>query len=809
MEMKEKQIEILAPAGSYEAFRAAVAAGADAVYAGGQRFGARANAENFTQEELIRAIQEAHLYDRKFYLTVNTLLKDNEITELYDYLAPYYENGLDAVIVQDMGVLEFVREYFPDMDIHASTQMTVTGPWGSEFLEAQGVTRVVPARELSLEEIRSIHDRTKLEIECFVHGALCYCYSGQCLLSSLIGGRSGNRGRCAQPCRQIYSHEKEKAYYLSPKDICTLELIPELIEAGIYSFKIEGRMKKPEYVAGVTSMYRKYTDLYLRNGKKGFSVDPIDRECLMDLYNRGGSSTGYYQAHNGKNMMSLSRPNHAGVPAVKVTYQKGREVKGTVLTDLNPGDVLEINGRKGNYTLGSPVRKGESFSFLVQKNTRLLSGTVLNRIRNEALIHSLNDEYTCRTKQIPVSAVLTLHKGTPGILTVVCKGMEVRVNTEEPIQQAISRPVDESRVRAQITKTGASEFYFKKLDIVVDEDIFLPMQQLNLLRRQAFDELKRILISGHFRELPHGDHKSYPENKKCRSDLSEYMTKYSVFVQTVEQAEALCDYICSKRDLRQNIQFFTERICININLYESSVSDSDMSKTLLQLYDSGCEVYLTLPYIFRKGAEKCGETLTTAQADPAVAGVVIRNCEQFGFLKSLGFDKTIILDHNLYVFNRYAKRFWNKLGVFEFTAPLELNKTELSELGLSDCELTVYERFPVMLSAQCVTKNHSGCIKKPGISVLIDRFGNQYPVQRCCDLCYNIMYNDLPLYLGEEAKAVRELSPGIMGIRFTIENKKEVAQILSLITEKMDRKRKSDTGYDFHYTEGHFKRGIL
>ena len=249
---QDRKIEILAPAGSYESFHAAIVAGADAVYAGGPKFGARAFAENFTEDQLLNAIDYAHLHQRKFYLTVNTLLKDYEIEQLPEYLEPLYQRGLDAVIVQDMGVLNVVRQYFPDMDIHASTQMTVTGVNGAQFLKENGAVRVVPAREISLEEVRNIKSVTGMEMECFVHGALCYCYSGQCLLSSLIGGRSGNRGQCAQPCRLPYTVDGEKGYLLSLKDICTLDIIPDLIEAGIDSFKIEGRMKRREYVGGVT-----------------------------------------------------------------------------------------------------------------------------------------------------------------------------------------------------------------------------------------------------------------------------------------------------------------------------------------------------------------------------------------------------------------------------------------------------------------------------------------------------------------------------------------------------------------------------
>lgn len=220
------------------------------------------------------------------------------------------------------------------MEIHVSTQMTVTGSEGAAFLKERGATRVVPARELSLEEVRRMKKETGMEIECFVHGALCYCYSGQCLMSSLIGGRSGNRGQCAQPCRLPYGANGEKGYLLSPKDICTLDLIPDLIDAGIDSFKLEGRMKRPEYVAGVTGMYRKYTDLYLERGRAGYRVDETDRKQLMDLYNRGGFHNGYYRQHNGKEMISKERPNHAGVAAVRVTGQKGREVTGLSLIHI-------------------------------------------------------------------------------------------------------------------------------------------------------------------------------------------------------------------------------------------------------------------------------------------------------------------------------------------------------------------------------------------------------------------------------------------------------------------------------------------
>ena len=271
--MRKRDVEILSPAGSLESARAAVCAGADAIYTGGVKFGARAYADNPEEEELLRLIDYAHLHGRKIYMTVNTLLKQAELEELYGYLLPYYRQGIDAVIVQDIGVMQHIRRHFPGLPLHVSTQAAVTNALGAELYGRWGAERIVPARELSLAEVRDMKEKTGLEIECFVHGAMCYSYSGQCLLSSMIGGRSGNRGQCAQPCRLPYSVDGSRPKdILSLKDLCTIDLLPELLKAGIDSFKIEGRMKQPEYVYTVTSIYRKYADLYFERGGDGYKV---------------------------------------------------------------------------------------------------------------------------------------------------------------------------------------------------------------------------------------------------------------------------------------------------------------------------------------------------------------------------------------------------------------------------------------------------------------------------------------------------------------------------------------------------------
>ncbi len=307
------KIELLAPAGDFSCFMAAINAGADAVYLGGNKFGARAYANNFSQEEIIEALKIAHLFGKRIYLTVNTLVKEKEMSELIPYLQPLYDAGLDGVIVQDLGVFQMIKKHFPAMELHASTQMTITGVYGAKFLKKLGACRIVPARELSLEEIEDIKKETGLEIETFIHGAMCYGYSGQCLFSSILGGRSGNRGRCAGPCRLPYKDTKGNTVYpLSLKDMYTLPLIPKLIEAGIDSFKIEGRMKSPEYVAGVTSIYRKYIDLYLNNPEKPYKIAPDDEKILHGLYIRSDTSTGYYTQHNNKAMVTLKEPGYSG-----------------------------------------------------------------------------------------------------------------------------------------------------------------------------------------------------------------------------------------------------------------------------------------------------------------------------------------------------------------------------------------------------------------------------------------------------------------------------------------------------------------
>ena len=448
------RVEILAPAGSWESMAAAIHAGADAVYMGGSRFGARAYADNPEEDRFLEAIDYAHLHGCRLYMTVNTLVKERELKDLGDFLVPYYKRGLDAVIVQDMGVFAYVRKRFPDLPVHASTQMTVTGYHGARILKELGASRVVTARELSLEEIAKIRDEVDIEIESFVHGALCYCYSGQCLLSSLIGGRSGNRGRCAQPCRLPYdvrlapgrekpggssARKPDERYVLSLKDLCTLDILPDIIEAGVCSLKIEGRMKSPRYTAGVVSIYRKYVDRYLEHGRKGYRVDPADRNMLLELFDRGGFTDGYYKQHNGRDMVALRE---------KPSFREG----------------------------------------------------------NQALFDRLDAEYVEKKTQEPIYGKVTLAEGQPACLMLEYRreGMPGQIQVEvqgELVQTAQNQPITEEKLVKQMKKTGGTPFTFTRLEAEVSGSCFMPVQALNELRRNGLEKLTEAILEPYRREL--------------------------------------------------------------------------------------------------------------------------------------------------------------------------------------------------------------------------------------------------------------------------------------------------------------------
>lgn len=804
--------EVLAPAGSYESFHAAIAAGADAVYLAGNLFGARAFAQNFSEEELLHVIDEAHLHGRKIYLTVNTLLKEKELEEkLYTYLEPYYNEGLDAVIVQDYGVLRFIRQHFPGLALHASTQMTVTGPEGASLLADYGVERVVPARELSLKEVETIKKATQMEMECFVHGALCYCYSGQCLMSSMIGGRSGNRGQCAQPCRLPYTYKGKNGYLMSLKDICTLESIPDLIEHGIDSFKIEGRMKKPEYVAGVTAMYRKYTDLYLEHGREKFRVKKSDLEELMDLYNRGGFHSGYYFVHNGPEMLCTNRPNHAGTKVAKVLGQKGRELQISVLKDLSKGDVLEFPSGHGDYTLGKDWKKGERQTILLPKNQREKKGAWIFRTRCNALLQRLNQTYVNAKLQEPISGRVVLKPGEKAVLELRFTGRNgtktvIRVKGER-IAPAENRPLTEEQVTKALAKTGNTPFYFETLDVKLEGDCFCPMQQLNTLRRQGIEELEKAVLNGFRRtsaDVGQQDMTDTVSDLEKRADNTAGNLRTSILAETLEQLEAMWEFLESALESSEMEQSL-RRIYLDFELFLGKETPEKTREICRKFQKKKIQIFLALPHISRGNLDGKLKSLLLAEKE-TVDGVLIRNLESLGMLRKIGFDKSVIADHNLYILNHEAKKFLKEEGISEYTASLELNAKELSGLDLTDCEGVVYGYIPVMESAQCLEKTCFGCKKASGRDEMADRLGHRFSMRRVCTFCYNVIYNTDPQVLFSEMDTLRRVKFSSCRLHFTGESKAETKQILSLYTQAYAQ----DPVWpeNLNYTKGHFRRGI-
>ena len=803
--MKDR-VEILAPAGSMECLKAAVAAGADAVYTGGALFGARAYAHNLTEEELLEAIDYVHLHGRRLYLTVNTLIKDREMEkQMYDYLLPYYRQGLDAVIVQDIGLFRFIRKHFPDLPIHASTQMTLTGVDGAKFLEKEGAQRIVTSRELSMAEVKKIADETELEIESFVHGALCYCYSGQCLFSSFIGGRSGNRGQCAQPCRLLYQtpEAKKPQYLLSLKDICTLELIPEMIESGIYSFKIEGRMKKPEYAAAVAFQYRKYADLYLKYyeecpagedpaayAMKRYRVREEDRQMLLDLYNRGGFHTGYYHTQNGREMVSLNRPNHAGVPAVKVLAKKGRTVTAKALTDLYPQDIIELPMRKGrekadNYTCKDAVRKGMNVQIPVFADTPFKRDEIWMRTRNSTLIDTLHEEFVNGKIKERICGTFRLYPQEAATLMVKCRDAEITV-TGEKAQEALSQPMSRERIEKQLRKTGNTEFEFSFLKTEIGEKVFLPMQSLNELRREALETLEKVICEKYRRS---GEVKDPEEDETELSMKEEVLSGWTASVRTEEQMEVILE------------EEAIGRIYVDCTMFPRIWEKDSYVEWITKVHAAGKEIYLVMPYIFRERTRKQYEAAYNRIFEAGWDGILIANYESFAFLKEHGYTGRIMTDYNLYEFNQESRKFWKEKGVFEFTAPVELTERELQDLRVKDGEVIVYGYLPMMVSAGCIQKTTRGCQKKSGQTTITDRYRNPFVVKNECDYCYNILYNYVPLYLGDRMEEVYQIGPERIRLMFTTERQQEVRQILSAYFEGKELPEGT-------YTRGHWKRGI-
>ena len=791
------ETEVLAPAGSIEGLKAALYAGADAVYTGGRMFGARAYANNLSDEELSECIDYCHLHNKKLYLTTNTLMKQSEIYQLADWLVPFYEQGLDAVIVQDFGAFAFLKREFPNLDLHASTQMSVHSVQSAALLEKLGASRVVPAREISLEEIAAIRQNTSLEIECFVHGALCYCYSGQCLMSSMIGGRSGNRGRCAQPCRLPYVYEGKEQFWLSPKDICTLQILPEVLEAGVDSLKIEGRMKRTEYAA---AMYRKYVDLYRKKGKEGYHVEKKDIQDLMDLYNRGGFSTGYYQRYHGVSMMSMKRQNHYGTEgAMLLEQRKGGQLTFKALENLQKGDMLE------SATVAEDVKKGRIFSMKVRDAGRLQKGGIWNRTYNAKLMEGLKEKYIGKILYEKIKGKLMIFKGKPVILTVTYDGPEGRITASQSgaiVQAAQKQPIAEERVRKQMMRTGNSPYLFEHLQVVMDEECFLPMQSFNELRRGALEALQEKQLQAYQRKSDKSGKtgENSPEMEKVEAEKSandgkqEKKAKLSVSIERADLFEEMLQIEGVKRIYLDSKCFLDFRMCEQI---PSMAQRCQGQKK---------ELWYIFPSLFRTKDQELWDQ-QMKQYMTCFDGMMVKNTEQIAYLEQIGYDGTWAADYNVYAYNKEAKAFLRNLGCSFFVCPAELTFKELKERDCDGDEMLVYGRIPVMTSTQCLKKSAGHCQKTPELFKVRDRKGKEFPVKNCCSYCYNVIYNSVPVSLHGWSEEVRKCSPASVRLAFTTESNKEAAAVAKrFVKEYLWGEELGEPGYEF--TRGHYKRGV-
>lgn len=751
--MKEKKrAELLAPAGSFASLKAAVAAGADAVYMGGARFGARAYAQNADQDEMIAAIEYAHLHGCRLYMTVNTLFKENELGELYEYLLPYYKAGLDGVIVQDLGALSFIREHFPGIELHASTQMTITSVYGAKELKRLGCCRVVPAREVSLEEIRRIYDETGMDIETFVHGALCYCYSGQCLMSSLIGGRSGNRGRCAQPCRlpyRVYGQEngtavnkEDQKCVLSMKDLCTLDILPQILEAGVFSLKIEGRMKSPRYTAGVVRIYRKYLDRYLEYGSERYYVEPEDKKELLDLFDRGGFTSGYYTRHNGRDMIALKEK-----PEFRET--------------------------------------------------------------NKELFDFLDREYVETEKKEPVEGYAYLAEGLPSVLTLTCGDISVTVSGQEP-QAAKNQPMTREKVIRQLGKTGATAFEFTELEAEVCGALFLPVQTLNELRREGFEALTEAIQNQWRRKAPEAG------EVQNGADSGEKSSRAAGCAGPVpdESAGKRPMYLTVSAETGDQLSAAlavpeVRRICLDA----SSFQPERWAEFVQLIHQAGKECYLTLPHIFRTHAIGFFRTYRSCLEQAGFDGLLIRAFEEIQWMREEQISLSASFDASVYAWNHGAVHTLKEEQAAFITAPWELNSRELEPVfeacrreGLP-AELIVYGRAPMMVSAQCITKTVKGCSKCPSLLWMKDRTGARLPVQNHCAFCYNMILNPLPVSLHGCADSVKRLAPEGLRLCFTIETGEETKAVLNAFAAEFIRGENAEPPFT-EFTRGHFRRGV-
>lgn len=807
MNIVKKQIELLGPAGSMESLHAAVSNGANAVYLGGNLFNARQQASNFDYKELEEAISYAHLNGVKVYVTVNILIDNSEMEEVLDYIKFLYEIDVDGIIVQDLGLASLVRKTFPQLNVHGSTQMTINNLSGALFLEELGFTRVVLAREIPIEEIKYISENSSIELEYFVHGALCVAYSGQCLMSSLIGGRSGNRGNCAQPCRRPYSvvdnngniiDNIEKGYLLSTKDLNTIKNIEEIIDSGISSLKIEGRMKRPEYVAVVVSNYRKALD----EGSNKISKN--DEEDLEQIFNRGFTK-GVGLGDFGKSFISMDRPDNRGTLLGTVTRADKYKVYIKLNADLEEGDGIEFQLSSGEYKgIRAPLSGNKGETITLEKPGHIPNASLVYKTSSTKLLEKAKASYEEELKINPVNMDVKIRIGKKPTLKLTYKEHSINVIGDSVVEKAKKIGLDEDKIYEQLSKLGGTNYFLEDIKIDLDEDSFIALSTLNQLRRNAIDELDSILKNYNNRESI--DYRKYENIKKNIFSL-----KKSEAVKTKRLS------IMVENNVQYNQLDINKLDRIYLGFYEG------IEEIIIELKDKGKEVYLwTDKILYEKDLNKLDSYIKSLGNQ--IDGISVSNYGSLKFIKD-NYSFKIHGDVGLNVFNSCTAEKLKSVGLKSMTLSPELNLNQISKISnniSADLEAVVYGYTTAMITKTCPMALIKGCKNDKACKVceysqgygLRDRLNMDFYMSR--KEGFTTIYNSVPLMVLDKLDDI--FASGISTVRldFTLE-KENIYPIQSIYYDYINgiidyvtmNDYLQDIRKDNNITNGHYFRGII
>ena len=810
------QPELLSPVGTWNSLYAAVQNGCDAIYVGGKDFNARKRADNFSTAELKEVIDYAHLRGVQVYITVNVLYKETEIEDGLDFISQVYDYGADALIVQDLGIAKLINQYFPDIELHASTQMNIHNISGVKTLERLGFNRVILAREVTLEEIKEINNETDLKIESFVHGALCISYSGQCLMSSLIGGRSGNRGRCAQPCRMPYTlidrdsgeviaEDFKKDHLLSPKDINTLEIIPDLIAAGIDSFKIEGRMKRPECTALVTRMYRKYIDRF-SNDQDNYQVDAKDQKKLAQIFNRNGFIPGYYQGQDNLDLISYQRPKNWGLKIGEVTNYNSqtKQCQIKLKETVTEGDGIEIWTQQGD-NIGLTLSEFEYVGpdiITVKINRGVSSGAAVYKTSDYQLLKKLAASYQQpdTIKEIEVYAKITAEIRQPLKIELWDQdGYFVTKELDFTVEAAKNQPVTRKDIAEQLRRLGDTPYSLKQLNFAIDDQIFIPISKLNQLRREAVEKLNQTRIEG------------YTPSQRRNKYKGGELTITSSHSQPRSEMK-LHAAVSNRQQLETVLNTKIERVYYPLqDLAVAQFKEIIANK-------GNTEVFLQLPRIAKD------EELTAAKAklerldQNNVSGYLIPQLGALELVKN--HNKILAADFPLNLFNSWSLNLLQELGFTSAAVSPELTLEEIENLATKQelaTEVIVYGYLPMMVSEYCpigaVERKFDfsqGCEfncqeRNYGLR---DRKGMIEPIAADAKNCRAIIYNSQPLHLLSHLRQVKNTNCDSLRLNFTIERQQQIKKVIANYQTKLKNPQQKISSAIQNYTTGHFFRGV-